>query len=97
MLASTPFVIAGPFGRGNPDGEVVSAAHGSAGLPRRDFVPPRNDKVSGDDGAGRGNRTLDSSLGSSRFTTKLYPHWNVMIIISESVFRQGYLAFWIAT
>ena len=25
-------------------------------------------------GAGRGNRTLDSTLGRSRFTPKLYPH-----------------------
>jgi hypothetical protein len=29
------FVIASPFGRGNPVGGVVCAAHGSAGLPHR--------------------------------------------------------------
>jgi hypothetical protein len=41
------FVIASPTGRGNPVRIVVSAAHVSAGLPRRDIVPPRNDKVAG--------------------------------------------------
>ena len=49
MLAS-PFCHCEPFwawqsSRGRS--EVVCAAHASAGLPRRDFVPPRNDKVSG--------------------------------------------------
>ncbi|MDA1048821.1 MAG: hypothetical protein O3A82_18085 [Verrucomicrobia bacterium] len=45
FLALFLVVIASPTGRGNPVGGVVCAAHGSAGLPRRDCVPPRNDRV----------------------------------------------------
>jgi len=50
-------VIASPLGRGNPVGVVAretGAMRGlpyeTAGLPRRDFAPPRNDK--GGDGVG---------------------------------------------
>ena len=38
------FVIASPPGRGNPFGMVGAPCRPSAGLPRRDLVPPRNDK-----------------------------------------------------
>ena len=60
------FVIASPFWawQSSPGrSEVVCAAHASAGLPRRDFVPPRNDKVSG---AGDVSAGLPRRLRSSQ-------------------------------
>jgi hypothetical protein len=85
------FVIASPYGRGNPVGGVVCAALGSAGLPRRDFVPPRNDR---ERGVKKGAFRLDCRVGTLSFIARVGGRKRKSRTLSDPAFSEKLYFCW---